>query len=193
MLDFWDPHFHIWDITENAALQSGVEPAALTGGTPGDDLNYRYDRLLKEFAPLNGEDIQLKYIGGCFVEAMSVCHPQTSADDLNPLCLQEARWAERELPQHFFFCPSVQLHASNAEATLSELAKVRHVRGIRQILNYRLEPASKRAPRCSEDFLQNPTFLKNFGLLATHDLHFECQVQTVISSLCVYVQCMVMT
>lgn len=183
-LEFWDSHFHIWDATEDAPLQSGIDAGLLAGATPGDDKNYRYAALAAELQSLNGHDLPLVYSGGCFIEAMSVCFPKkVSAHDLNPLCVQEARWAERELvlpplEKSFFLCPSVQLQAKNAAATLAEVARCRNVRGVRQILNFRADDPKKCHPRNSEDFLADPAFRKNFGLLAKHDLHFEAQVCT---------------
>ena len=185
-LEFWDSHFHIWDATQDAPLQSGIDAELLAGATPGDDKNYRYAALATELQSLNGRDTPLVYSGGCFIEAMSVCFPKKlSALDLNPLCVQEARWAERELlplppleGKSFFLCPSVQLQAKNAAATLAEVARCRNVRGIRQILNFRADDPEKCHPRNSEDFLADPAFRKNFGLLAKHDLHFETQVCT---------------
>jgi hypothetical protein len=177
-LEFWDSHCHIWDATANAPLQSGGDPSALAGGTPGDDKDYRYARLAADLSLLNGRDSRLVYTGGCFVEAMSVCFAGSkTAEELGPLCVQEARWVERELPRHFLSCPSAQLHAANAAATVAEVARVHNARGVRQVLNYREDNPGKRHPRNNVDFLADPAFQENFALLAQHDLHFEAQLE----------------
>lgn len=179
-LEFWDPHFHIWDARPaTAAFASGVDPAILAGGTPTEDKNYTYSRLLQSLEALRDGSTPLQYSGGCFIEAMSVCHPDTkNGADLNVNCVQEAKWVERNLPRNYYSCPSIQLQEDNADQALSEIVKCHHVRGVRQILNYRAPPSEASAPRCKEDMLANESFRANFALLEKHDLHFECQLES---------------
>ena len=68
MVNIWDPHFHIWDVSE--VTQSGHDPAQLFA--PKEDPVYTIDRYENDMA-MEG----FKLTGGVFVEAVSVCHVES--------------------------------------------------------------------------------------------------------------------
>ena len=65
VVEIWDPHFHIWDVSEKT--ESGHDPSVLIA--PEEDLVYT---LKKYEEDMNTVDFKLS--GGAFVEAVSVCH-----------------------------------------------------------------------------------------------------------------------
>lgn len=81
MVNIWDPHFHIWDVSE--VTQSGHDPAQLFA--PKEDPVYTIDRYENDMA-MEG----FKLTGGVFVEAVSVCHVESDG----PL-LKKAVWPKR--------------------------------------------------------------------------------------------------
>ena len=131
--EFWDPHFHIWDATAAAPFTGGGDPAILASFTPGDDKLFSFERIQEELSILDGVQLPIRYVGGCFIEAMTVCHPDIPADLLNPRCVQEGHWVRRNIPKNYYMCPAIQLDGTNAEAALKELVRIPRVRGVRQI------------------------------------------------------------
>ena len=67
-VEIWDPHFHIWDVSENT--ESGHDSSELYA--PQDDPVYTLTKYEEDMAA-DG----FKLSGGAFVEAVSVCHVQT--------------------------------------------------------------------------------------------------------------------
>ena len=88
MVNIWDPHFHIWDVSE--VTQSGHDPAQLFA--PKEDPVYTIDRYENDMA-MEG----FKLTGGVFVEAVSVCHVESDGPLFEESCLAETAWTSREM------------------------------------------------------------------------------------------------
>ncbi len=88
MVNIWDPHFHIWDVSE--VTQSGHDPAQLFA--PKEDPVYTIDRYENDMA-MEG----FKLTGGVFVEAVSVCHVESDGPLFEESCLAETVWTSKEM------------------------------------------------------------------------------------------------
>ena len=80
MVNIWDPHFHIWDVSE--VTQSGHDPAQLFA--PKEDPVYTIARYENDMS-MEG----FKLTGGVFVEAVSVCHVESDGPLFEESCLAE--------------------------------------------------------------------------------------------------------
>ena len=69
-IEFWDPHFHIWDISENT--KSGHDSKQIFA--PGKKQIYTWHDYESD---VQYKDLSFKHIGGAFIEAMSVCHTES--------------------------------------------------------------------------------------------------------------------
>ncbi len=72
-MEFVDPHFHIWDLT------LGIHDTSKLFAPRGIS-KYTYAAYEEDLAGVDG--LHVKLVGGCFVEAMSVCFPDTPAAEL---------------------------------------------------------------------------------------------------------------
>ena len=88
MVNIWDPHFHIWDVSE--VTQSGHDPTQLFA--PKEDSVYNIDRYENDMA-MEG----FKLTGGVFVEAVSVCHVESDGPLFEESCLAETVWTSKEM------------------------------------------------------------------------------------------------
>mmetsp|Transcript_37672 Transcript_37672/g.59578 ORF Transcript_37672/g.59578 Transcript_37672/m.59578 type:complete len:335 (+) Transcript_37672:76-1080(+) len=166
-IEFFDPHFHIWDISEES--QSGHEPSNLF---PPDGkkvfVKADYEALF------TGLPSELKHVGGVYIEAVSVCHVGKSGSEYSKYCLAEAAFVAKELPSGYLYVPTCALEESDAKSVLTALAKDPKVKGIRQIINYK--------PDCSPrndfigDVLQKPEWQKSFAELHPLGLSFDMQL-----------------
>ena len=90
--------------------------------------------------------------------------------------LDETRWLqamanERGRPDAIVaYAP---LNDPEVERLLEAHAAHPNVRGIRQILNWHVDP---RKTYSAHDLLQDPAFERGYARLATHDLSFDCQI-----------------
>eukprot|EP00754_Rhynchopus_humris_P006644 Rhum_TRINITY_DN13174_c0_g2::Rhum_TRINITY_DN13174_c0_g2_i1::g.57593::m.57593 len=177
---FFDPHFHIWDVTGAAPFTDASQLFA-PAGTDG-----LYDTAAYEASVAGCADAGLAHCGGVFVEAMSVQHPDTPAAELNRLCLAECAWAVAQLSAHaaagaagktYAVVASVALEAPDVEATLAALvqlgtAAVRVV-GVRQIVNH--APSWPRND-ATGDLLSSEAWQAGYARLARHGLTFDLQL-----------------
>ena len=176
-LHFFDPHFHIWNLSKNPPIHDVniLFPS-------NNDPNYT---LAKYEAEFQGNDdntdavIPCTHIGGVFMEAMSVCYP--SEENINCQCLEEASWVIETIRRdncnnkEYVVVGSVCLEADDASETLRSLAalsgEVSFV-GIRQIVNK--DPSWPRNG-VRDDFLTNLKWQNGYSLLANHQLSFDLQ------------------
>eukprot|EP00041_Stephanoeca_diplocostata_P011072 m.179905 g.179905 ORF g.179905 m.179905 type:complete len:312 (+) comp18401_c0_seq9:211-1146(+) len=172
-IEFFDSHFHIWDLKEDAG--SGHDPTILFA--PND--NPRYD-LEKYKADLSQLPNNFVHIGGVFVEAMSVCFPETPGTDEKFLaaCATEAEWVHKEIDgdtNNYMLCPSVVLEDPNVATVLDQLiARYPNFCGVRQICNF--EPSWPRNKQALGNPLINQQWIAGFRLLAQRKLSFDAQL-----------------
>eukprot|EP00937_MAST-01D_sp_MAST-1D-sp2_P002146 g2146.t1 len=168
-LDFFDAHFHVWDLTKAAggdATASGHDAGILFA--PDGEPCYGHARYEAHLRNSCG----VRAVGGAYVEAMSVCFPGMDGVALNDKCLEEARWTVAELGRSpraagYVVVLSAALEAANAQATLDQIAAIPSARGIRQIVNF--QPDWPRNGQLGGDLLQNPAFRAGFASLAGGD------------------------
>jgi len=67
MIDIWDSHFHVWDISENTT--SGHDAKQLF--PPKDNPVYSMDSYSNDIKEAGS---RFRHIGGAFCEAVSACH-----------------------------------------------------------------------------------------------------------------------
>jgi len=169
-IEFFDPHFHIWDIREG-----GTHDAKELFAPDGAEL-YVAEQLEKHLVV----GPRFKHVGGVFVEAVSVCFVDTPAAELQSKCVAEAQFAASELAKSkldYLVCGTACLEDDTAavEATLAKLAAIPNLRGIRQIVNH--EPSWPRNKKeAVGNLLVNEAFVKNFGLLAKYNMSFDLQL-----------------
>ena len=153
-----DPHHHLWDLSavsypwllanEKTAFFGSYEPLAQ---------NYLPQDYLHDST---GQDVQ------------KTVHLQAEADRLDPVA--ETRWLAglgTTIPNAII--AYADFRADNIESILEQHCEFDQVRGIRQILNHHADASLSYT---DEDLLQNDTWLKNFSLLARHELSFDIQL-----------------
>lgn len=166
-MKLWDPHFHMWDISNNT--QSGHDPRQLFApeGNPIYSLQC-YEKDLSETG--------FNLAGGACVEATSVCHVEQDGEPFYSACVAEASWISRQLTQSsldYLIVASAPLEDPELPQILNELTGHSKVRGIRQILNY--EPSWPRNARLG-DLLENKKWLRGYSFLGEFDLSFDLQL-----------------
>lgn len=167
-IEFWDPHFHIFDVSEKTT--SGHDPAQLF--EPDDDPLYTVAKYERDCEVAVGFD----HIGGAWLEALSVCHVGQTGRDYIAHCLAESRWTAAELrksDRHYVMVPTVPLEEPTSAEALEQIAAEPMVRGIRQILNHRPD-----WPRNTllGDLLDNPDWRRGYAELQVHGLSFDLQL-----------------
>ena len=89
-IEIWDPHFHIWDVSENT--ESGHDSSELFA--PQDDPIYT---LTKYAADMTADGFRLS--AGAFVEAVSVCHVKTDGPLFELACEPDTGWVSSQLEE----------------------------------------------------------------------------------------------
>ena len=168
-IDFWDPHFHIWDITENTKSSHDFQQLFAPAKKPiYSCYDYENDMQYK--------DHSFQHTGGAFIEAMSVCHIDSFGSKYEDFCINETSWASNELkksPKQYVLISSAPLESPNLNKILSKLSNYPYVCGIRQILNH-----NPSWPRNSVmgDLLDNEKWKDGFGKLGNYNFSFELQL-----------------
>jgi len=169
ILPIWDPHFHLFDVSETT--QSGHDSKVLFA--PHGNPVYPVAAYEQDISAA-GAEFQL--IGGTWLEAISVCHLEKSATELNTDCLAEAKWANKQLQQsdkNYVLISSAALEDPAVGDMLAQLAQNKAVRGVRQILNYK--PSWPRNDRLGE-LLDNPQWQQGFTKLQEYGFSFDLQL-----------------
>mmetsp|Transcript_131595 Transcript_131595/g.232568 ORF Transcript_131595/g.232568 Transcript_131595/m.232568 type:complete len:326 (-) Transcript_131595:69-1046(-) len=167
IIPFFDPHFHIWDVSE--ATTTGHDGKILFQ-PDGKDV---YDKSSYE-AEFDKLPDSLKFVGGAFIEAVSVCHVGLTGPSYTGFCLAEARYASDQLKTGgYVIAPTCALEQPDVKETLAELAKDPLVVGIRQIVNSKPD-----WPRNGNlgDLIDNPDWCAGFGELKTVGFSFDLQL-----------------
>lgn len=165
-MEFFDSHFHIWDVSSK-----GVHDADILFKPNGEEV-YDVSKYESDLKDVDG----FRVVGGAFLEAMSVCFPKEEDEKVYARkCVEEARWAQKLLSaslRKYVLVPTVALESvKTRENTLNKLSKLKQVRGIRQILNFK--PSW---PRNKCNLLENSNWCKGFEMLARYNLSFDVQL-----------------
>ena len=168
-IEIWDPHFHIWDISENT--KSGHDASQLFALKDRPIYSWReYEHDIIRAGP------SFSHIGGAFVEVISVCHTQLSGTPFAETCIAETSWVSSQLDKsqrQYVMVSSAPLENSKIGNILSKLAEYSKVRGIRQIINF--DPSWPRNERLG-NLLDNPNWEDGFSKLNDFSLSFDLQL-----------------
>ena len=169
LIDIWDSHFHVWDISENTT--SGHDAEQLF--PPKDNPVYSMESYR---ADINEAGSNFKHTGGAFCEALSACHVGVEGDEFLSECIAETRYASKELNSsntNNIIIAAAPLEDKNIQHILASLAEEPLVRGIRQILNF--EPAWPRNKQ-QGDLLVNPKWQRGYAELKNFSMSWDLQV-----------------
>ena len=159
-----DAHHHLWDIANhNYPHMKGPESIRIWG--PNTKLRKNY--LVEDFlADIKNQNV------------VKSVHIQANYDPEDPV--GETRWLQSvadDLKSRGFphaIVGWVDFMSTDCNRHLEEHAQFPNFRGIRQIASrHPSDPLLNQAP---VDFLNDETWLTNFGLLRTHDLSFDHQI-----------------
>ena len=168
-MEVWDPHFHLWDVSENSL--SGHDSSQLFA--PKDNPVFSWDLYEQDMLEAGSG---FEHSGGAFVEAVSVCHVGVAGDKFASACLAETSWVSKQLDNSnkcYIIVSSAVLEDYNSGMILAQLAENPLVRGIRQIINY--EPSWPRNEQLG-DLLGNPKWRKGYAKLKNHSLSYDFQL-----------------
>ena len=168
-MEIWDPHFHLWDVSENTL--SGHDSSQLFA--PDDNPVYSWDCYEQDMLSA-GSDFE--HNGGAFVEAVSVCHVGATGDGFTSECLAETNWVSKQFCNSnncYIIVSSAPLEDVDSGKILAQLAENPLVRGIRQILNH--EPSWPRNEQLG-DLLSNARWREGYAKLENHSLSFDLQL-----------------
>ena len=166
-MKIWDPHFHIWDVSQTTS--SGHDPEQLFA--PEGDPVYTLKRYEKDMA-IEGFELT----GGAFVEAVSVCHVDDDGPSFEACCEAETSWTSKEMDGStldYRIVASAPLESSNIGNLLETLKQDQRVCGIRQIINH--EPSWPRNQKRG-NFLENPSWCSGFAKLEDFGMSFDLQL-----------------
>ena len=168
-IEIWDPHFHIWDISKST--KSGHDASQLFV------LNNKSIYSWKEYEyDIKQAGSSFSYIGGAFVEVVSVCHTQISGTPFSEACIAETNWVSSQLEQSqkkYVIVSSAPLENPQIGNILSKLTEYSKVRGIRQIINH--DPSWPRNERLG-NLLNNQNWEHGFSKLHNFSLSFDLQL-----------------
>ena len=168
-MEVWDPHFHLWDVSENSL--SGHDSSQLFA--PKDNPVFSWDLYEQDMLEAGSG---FEHSGGAFVEAVSVCHVGVAGDKFASACLAETSWVSKQLDNSnkcYIIVSSAVLEDYNSGMILAQLAENPLVRGIRQIINY--EPSWPRNEQLG-DLLSNPRWREGYAELKIYSLSYDFQL-----------------
>ena len=160
IMDFWDPHFHLWHPSMAVWAGPAEGPSAYTLSQYEDDLSRS----------------GMRPVGGAWVEAASACTSPMDSSGYATACLAEADWAGIELggsPRTYRRVAAVSLQDPEISSMLAILSAQPDLVGVRQILNHK--PSWPRN-RALQDLLQNPDWRRGYAALQEYGLSFDMQL-----------------
>jgi len=161
-MDFIDPHFHYWDLTESSTSGHNAKHLGGVGKRFPSYIPADYIKDMKQTGMVLKKAV--------FVEAISD----------NPLA--EAKWVVdlAKRPEAKGIIHGVVAYAKlqdpNVETLLKEYAKYPAIKGIRQILNYHSTNPNLTWPNIEEDLTKNDSWKKGYALLSKYNLSFDLQL-----------------
>jgi predicted TIM-barrel fold metal-dependent hydrolase len=160
-MEIIDPHYHYWDLT----------PSSSTGHRELGEVTKRYPTYLPAHYASDFKSLrQFKLRKAVFVEALSN-YPYA-----------EATWAikmsqEPEIKNvENGVVAFAQLDKEDVDTLLQIYSQYPSIKGIRQILNHHPKNPNLTWPNVKEDYLHNPTWQKNYSLLAKYNFSFDMQL-----------------
>eukprot|EP01043_Picozoa_sp_COSAG02_P005683 COSAG02_NODE_155_length_33066_cov_32.167562_27_plen_293_part_00 len=164
VLDVFDPHFHLFD------------PDAVHSGNRSDGSSFVAYYQPDYEADMARLPDDFRHVGGCWVEAMSVCFALLDAPALQHHCLMEAAFVAAELhrsSQKYVLCASACLEDPAVSDTLRQLVDSQPgMRAIRQIAN--VDPDWPRNGRLG-DLVRQAQWRAGYAQLARYGLGFDLQ------------------
>ena len=157
-LEIVDAHHHLADLSRSYPWLEGP----LRVRYHGNDLPLRRSYFLDDYL---GDVGGYRLIGSVHVE-------NGAADPWAEATWIDSIHAARGLPS--VQVAKVSLLDDDAPAQLERLAALPSVRGIRDILNWHIDPVYTHRDR--NDIITDPTWRAHFGLLSRHGLSFDLQV-----------------
>lgn len=154
-----DAHHHIWR-TADCPMISGPMVPRLFGDYTAIKRDYLMEEFLEDVRP--SDVVNSIYVKGAWPFERSV---------------EEADWVQAEFDRTGWplgIIAYVDFAGPDVAATLSRLAKIPNVKGIRQQLNWHENPLLTYAKR--PDVMADPRFVQGFSRIQDHDLLFELQV-----------------
>jgi len=169
LIDIWDSHFHVWDISENTT--SGHDSEQLF--SPKDNPIYSMKSYSND---IKQSGSYFRHTGGAFCEAVSACHVGMTGDEYISKCIEETRYASNEMNSaktKNIIISTAPLEDANIGKILTNLAEDPLVRGIRQILNF--EPPWPRNKQ-QGDLLLDPKWQKGYAELKNFSMTWDLQI-----------------
>ncbi len=158
-----DAHHHFWKVSRDQYAWLADESLDLLWGKPTDlPRTYLPNDLIENARPF---------------ELTKSVHVQCFRDPADPV--EESKWLQRlaDAPDSGGFPHAIVVFADFSSPDIGEVLsrhrEYKNVRGIRQILNRHPNEIWHMSDR---DFMQDETWLKNYGLLETHNLSFDLQI-----------------
>jgi predicted TIM-barrel fold metal-dependent hydrolase len=162
-MEIIDPHFHYWDVTPSSS--SGHRSDFL------GDAAKRFPTYLPTHYAADTKSLrQFKLRKAVFLEAISD-YPYAEAT----WAIKMSQEPEIKNVEHGIV-PYAQLEIEDTENLLQIYSQYPSIKGIRQILNHHPKNPSLTWPKVHEDYLHNPTWLKNYSLLAKYNFTFDFQL-----------------
>ncbi len=158
-----DAHHHFWNVSSDKYTWLADQSLDLLWGKPID--------LPRTYLP---NDMRMD--AGPFELSKSV-HVQCFRDPADPV--EESRWLQSlaDDPDSGGFPQAIvaftDFTSPDVDETLSQHCEYKNVRGIRQILN---RHPNEMWHMSDQDYMQDRTWLKNYGLLEAHNLSFDLQI-----------------
>ena len=156
-----DPHHHLWDLklNKNPWLTDKNSKNDVLGNFDAIRKTYDWESYIADIKALN-------IVKTVFVQA---------GWDSNDPC-GETQWVS-ELPDSKKYLQAVvgfcDLSNPNAQSILAEQAEHKKLRGIRQIIARSDDP---NISQCGINYLEDPTWRKQYALLEKYDLSFDAQI-----------------
>lgn len=168
-IEIWDPHFHLWDVSEKTISGHDSNQLFAPNGNPAYTLDLYEDDIL-------ATGTCFSHSGGVMVEAVSVCHTKKFGDNFNFECLAETNWASQQLKnsqKNYAIVSSVALEDRDSGNILANLSKNNLVKGVRQIINH--EPSWPRN-KILGNLLTNSKWQEGFAELEDYSLSYDLQL-----------------
>lgn len=161
-----DCHHHLWDLSLDKHLWLINENDKTEASFLGDYQKIKTNYLIEDYL----RDIQNQN-----VEKSVHLQAGWTRDD----SVGETAWLQSVADEYGFphgIVAYVNLLRDDAAKTLESHCQFENIRGIRQILSWHPDPFYS---GCDDDYIINPTWQENFGLLEKYNLSFDMQIYPI--------------
>lgn len=160
LIPFVDAHIHLWDLAH--IHYPWLSPPFAEDGPNGSVKNIAQDYGIAQY---RADVAKWNMVGAVHIDAGAAL-----SDSLRETEWLESLAAQEGLPNAIVAFAA--LEDQNIDALLKAHATHRHVRGIRQIVNWHSEPNRSYTPH---DMTENEQWQQGYGLLARYGLSFDLQ------------------